>query len=58
MNSGDGSKPSKILFAIESGGIDTYFAATEDTNTRVKTIDPIISFENDFIMTFLMEGYE
>ena len=47
----DGSKPSMILSTIESGGMDIYLAATEDTKIRAKTADQVIIIENCFKMS-------
>jgi hypothetical protein len=49
INSFDGSIPVIILSTTESGGMDTYLAATEDTMIRAKTADQVIMLLNSFI---------
>ncbi len=49
INSFDGSIPAISLSTTDSGGMDTYLAATEDTMIRVKTADQIIMLLNCFI---------
>jgi hypothetical protein len=41
-----------ILSTMESGGMDIYLAATEDTKIRAKTTDQIIIIEKCFITIF------
>ena len=41
-----------ILSTIESGGMEIYLAATEDTKIRAKTTDQMIIIEKCFIKNF------
>ena len=46
--------PLAILLTIESAGMNTYLATTEDTNIKAKTTDQNIKLENSFMKTFRM----
>jgi hypothetical protein len=52
INSFDGSMVLMKFSTIDSAGVDTYLAATEDTMIRAKTADQNIMLEKCFIRTF------
>jgi len=49
INPFDGSIPAIILSTTDSGGMDTYLAATEDTMIKAKIADQVIMHLNSFI---------